>query len=575
MPISAAQSDATVPDPRRKGRVELLAPDPTDEEHESIRQLTGDQTTTTADDSPDDVMGTTAIGTNGSLGDSESDQASSEAGLSVPVPTTGDVFALDELLEEFPEPPADLLRQVADPSLSYDGLGLDGSTAADQLAHDDDRRRAAVEARGATQTQDPGSTSLDDPVRMYLREIGRVSLLTGEREVELAMAMERGEYLRGLNSRLRIASGSPPRAEAIGLEVFRSFREGWSHAEELLRAVDRLDISDRQRCLHSVLPITQFPEGAITAVSERLNLSPEALEESLRCRNVEWQLLPIQIRDLLQNSIVQPWPEEEHVLELLQADIPNLERRWERSIEEGEAAKVALTEANLRLVVSVAKKYVGRGMSMLDLIQEGNLGLIRAVEKFQHHKGFKFSTYATWWIRQAITRAIADQARTIRIPVHMVETINRLIRTSRRLQQELGREPTSEEIGVEMELDADRVREIIKISQEPVSLEMPIGEEEDSNLGDFIEDNKILAPADAASRKMLKEQMDDVLGTLSDRERQVLAMRFGLDDGRTRTLEEVGKAFGVTRERIRQIEAKALRKLRHPSRSKKLKDYLD
>jgi RNA polymerase primary sigma factor len=575
MPISAAQSDATVPDPRRKGRVELLAPDPTDEEHESIRQLTGDQTTTTADDSPDDVMGTTAIGTNGSLGDSESDHASSEAGLSVPVPTTGDVFALDELLEEFPEPPADLLRQVADPSLSYDGLGLDGSTAADQLAHDDDRRRAAVEARGATQTQDPSSTSLDDPVRMYLREIGRVSLLTGEREVELAMAMERGEYLRGLNSRLRIASGSPPRAEAIGLEVFRSFREGWSHAEELLRAVDRLDISDRQRCLHSVLPITQFPEGAITAVSERLNLSPEALEESLRCRNVEWQLLPIQIRDLLQNSIVQPWPEEEHVLELLQADIPNLERRWERSIEEGEAAKVALTEANLRLVVSVAKKYVGRGMSMLDLIQEGNLGLIRAVEKFQHHKGFKFSTYATWWIRQAITRAIADQARTIRIPVHMVETINRLIRTSRRLQQELGREPTSEEIGVEMELDADRVREIIKISQEPVSLEMPIGEEEDSNLGDFIEDNKILAPADAASRKMLKEQMDDVLGTLSDRERQVLAMRFGLDDGRTRTLEEVGKAFGVTRERIRQIEAKALRKLRHPSRSKKLKDYLD
>jgi RNA polymerase primary sigma factor len=575
MPISAAQSDTTAPDPRRKGRVELLAADPTDEEHESIHQLTGDRTTTTPDDSPDDAMGVTAIGTNGNLGDSESDQASSEAGLSVPVPTTGDVFALDELLEEFPEPPADLLRQVADPSLSYDGLGLDGSTAADQLAHDDDQRRSVAETRGSAQAHDPGSTSLDDPVRMYLREIGRVSLLTGEREVELAMAMERGEYLRGLNSRLRIASGSPPNAEVIGLEVFRSFREGWSHAEELLRAVGALDISDRQRCLHSVLPITQFPEGAITAVSERLNITPEQLEESLRCRNVEWQLLPLQVRDLLQNSIVQPWPEEEHILELLRADILNLERRWERSIEEGEAAKVALTEANLRLVVSVAKKYVGRGMSMLDLIQEGNLGLIRAVEKFQHHKGFKFSTYATWWIRQAITRAIADQARTIRIPVHMVETINRLIRTSRRLQQELGREPTSEEIGLEMELDADRVREIIKISQEPVSLEMPIGEEEDSNLGDFIEDNKILAPADAASRKMLKEQMDDVLGTLSDRERQVLAMRFGLDDGRTRTLEEVGKAFGVTRERIRQIEAKALRKLRHPSRSKKLKDYLD
>jgi RNA polymerase primary sigma factor len=252
-----------------------------------------------------------------------------------------------------------------------------------------------------------------------------------------------------------------------------------------------------------------------------------------------------------------------------------LRKRWDDFVEYGARAKVGLTEANLRLVVSVAKKYVGRGMSMLDLIQEGNLGLIRAVEKFQHHKGFKFSTYATWWIRQAITRAIADQARTIRIPVHMVETINRLIRTSRRLQQDLGREPTSEEIGAEMQLDPDRVREIIKISQEPVSLEMPIGEEEDSNLGDFIEDNKILAPADAASRQMLKEQMDDVLGTLSERERQVLAMRFGLEDGRSRTLEEVGREFGVTRERIRQIEAKALRKLRHPSRSKKLKDYLE
>jgi RNA polymerase primary sigma factor len=575
MPISAAQSDPTAPEPRRKGRVELLAADPTDDAYESIRQLTGDQSITTEDDSSDDVTEATAIGANGSLADSVSELSAPEAGLSVPVPTTGDAFALDELLEEFPEPPADLLRQVADPSLNYDGLGLDGATAADQLAHDDDQRRAVVEARGAAQTHDPGSANLDDPVRMYLREIGRVSLLTGEREVELAMAMERGEYLRSLNSRLRLASGNPPQAEVIGLEIFRSFRQGWQHAEELLRTVDAIDLSDRQRCLHSVLPITQFPEGAITAVSERLNLTPEALEESLRCRNVEWELLPLQVRDLLRHSVAQPWPDEEQVLELLRADIPNLERSWERSLEDGEAAKVALTEANLRLVVSVAKKYVGRGMSMLDLIQEGNLGLIRAVEKFQHHKGFKFSTYATWWIRQAITRAIADQARTIRIPVHMVETINRLIRTSRRLQQELGREPTSEEIGFEMELDADRVREIIKISQEPVSLEMPIGEEEDSNLGDFIEDNKILAPADAASRKMLKEQMDDVLGTLSDRERQVLAMRFGLDDGRTRTLEEVGKAFGVTRERIRQIEAKALRKLRHPSRSKKLKDYLD
>jgi RNA polymerase primary sigma factor len=246
-------------------------------------------------------------------------------------------------------------------------------------------------------------------------------------------------------------------------------------------------------------------------------------------------------------------------------------------IERGDLAREKLTNANLRLVVSVAKKYVGRGMSMLDLVQEGNLGLIRAVEKFQHHKGFKFSTYATWWIRQAITRAIADQARTIRIPVHMVETINRLIRTSRRLQQELGREPTSEEIAAMMDppMTAEKVREIQKISQEPVSIDMPIGEEEDSNLGDFIEDQKALAPADAASQQMLKEQMERVLGQLSDRERNVLELRFGLEDGRARTLEEVGKAFGVTRERIRQIEAKALRKLRHPTKSRQLRDYLE
>ena len=317
----------------------------------------------------------------------------------------------------------------------------------------------------------PEGVSVEDPVRMYLKEIGKVPLLSADEEIELAQNME---------------------------------------------------------------------DGAVA--TEKINVLKGRLDGA---------------------------SEEE------KAEIKEEIKTLQRDVDKGADAKKRLAEANLRLVVSIAKRYVGRGMLFLDLIQEGNLGLIKAVEKFDYKKGYKFSTYATWWIRQAITRAIADQARTIRIPVHMVETINKLIRVSRQLLQELGREPSPEEIAKEMNIPVERVREILKISQEPVSLETPIGEEEDSHLGDFIKDDNVPVPADAAAFTLLKEQLEEVLGTLTEREQKVLTLRFGLEDGRARTLEEVGKEFNVTRERIRQIEAKALRKLRHPSRSRKLKDYLE
>ena len=318
----------------------------------------------------------------------------------------------------------------------------------------------------------PDGVSVEDPVRMYLKEIGKVPLLSAEEEINLAQRMEEGNV-----------------------------------------------------------------------ATEKIQLLKARMEEA----------------------------EDEAEKAEIQKEI----KAMQKDIDLGSDAKKRLAEANLRLVVSIAKRYVGRGMLFLDLIQEGNLGLIKAVEKFDYRKGYKFSTYATWWIRQAITRAIADQARTIRIPVHMVETINKLIRVSRQLLQELGREPSPEEIAAEMNMSVDRVREILKISQEPVSLETPIGEEEDSHLGDFIKDDNVPVPADAAAFTLLKEQLEEVLGTLTEREQKVLTLRFGLEDGRARTLEEVGKEFNVTRERIRQIEAKALRKLRHPSRSRKLKDYLE
>jgi RNA polymerase primary sigma factor len=376
------------------------------------------------------------------------------------------------------------------------------------------------------------------------------------------MEMNMGKFSEKLVELLELAKKKKNVLEYQEISDF--FKDQPLEVEQMEKVLDFLEASGVD-----VLRISGNDEELILDVDDDADIEKMDDEEEIELDKIDLSVPEgVSIEDP-----VRMYLKEIGKVSLLTADEEiELAKRMEQGDEE---AKKRLAEANLRLVVSIAKRYVGRGMLFLDLIQEGNLGLIKAVEKFDYRKGYKFSTYATWWIRQAITRAIADQARTIRIPVHMVETINKLIRVSRQLLQELGREPSPEEIAEEMDIPVERVREILKISQEPVSLETPIGEEEDSHLGDFIQDDNVPVPADAAAFTLLKEQLIEVLGTLTEREQKVLRLRFGLDDGRARTLEEVGKEFNVTRERIRQIEAKALRKLRHPSRSRKLKDYLD
>jgi RNA polymerase primary sigma factor len=423
---------------------------------------------------------------------------------------------------------------------------------------------------------------IDDSVRMYLHEIGKVPLLSADEEKRLARTIEIGKRISEIKDSCRQLLGREPSTRELVCGMLNEI----ARAAPLLAALQKeLNIEQTTAFKNDVFEPrlrraidNEIDQNLTMAVSDCTGCGTAEVEQAVINLSVTSVLMPEQVMDFIDKTEPDdPWhlSEDEVFVKAIQAHENNIRHCFGTLQMEAENARKHLIEANLRLVVSVAKKHLGHGMPLLDLMQEGNLGLIRAVQKFDYHRGFKFSTYATWWIRQAVTRSIADQSRTIRVPVHMVETINRLHAAVRELTQQYGREPTAEEIGVQMEISTSRVHEIMKVNQLPLSLETPVGDEGDSHLGDFIEDENALAPPEAASRQLLKDQIDTVISSLTPREKRIMQLRFGLEDGRARTLEEVGKEFNLTRERIRQIEAKALRKLRHPSRSRKLRDYLE
>jgi RNA polymerase primary sigma factor len=465
-------------------------------------------------------------------------------------------------------------------------LDVEEILAPAKLAEDIKKIEVVDEEKLVSEIELTEHEAIDDPVRMYLHEIGKYPLLNAKRERELASQIEPYKHIEIIKDDFLSEHKRFPSTSDFVIQMLNNLFDCDVVLDKLSEHLDVAGTpSFTEKLLNTELhkAIDDFinPE-AVERIAKELSLEHSEIEKRLVDYSIYVRIIDPEIFSIINGD--KTWDMVKQMVTKngdagLAAKIDdnnqNFQHKFDVIGKKGKEACRQLTVSNLRLVVSVAKKYVGHGMPLLDLIQEGNIGLVRAVEKFEYRKGYKFSTYATWWIRQAITRAIADQARTIRIPVHMVETINRLLKVNRKLSQEFGREPSHEEIGGEMEISADKVREIMKLSQVPISLEMPIGEEEDSHLGDFLEDKANPAPAEAASHELLKSQLDKVLGELTERERKVLLLRFGLEDGRSRTLEEVGKEFNVTRERIRQIEAKALRKLRHPSRSRKLKDYLE